>query len=747
MAKPRDNHGRERFEEAIPGFGMANLADFDAVRDRDPNPSETFIETRDALLRFVGSRDPVMFLARTGLHLLVSLADDAEGKEPRFEQAEAELLQSLALTMPRGPEVPTSPRNMVRGWELATRNMRAYPGFAFPEKDLDAAANLSRQARIQTLHYRNIFNSDDAKAIVPALLTHMDDISDRVLGYRLSDFSRALFRLLDLVGSRTSAFARVTRSLYEGRFDEVRLDRVARGSPMARRAWRFAENRIVSPEGRAWAAFQLSELNWARAFTFTRSKLERLFGNKICSALFNASITFGELADLDSSTFYLESPIRQRPFIRISDDILFLPLPVLVVSFPFAIVEAKLHGHPQLAEAYAAARTRYLENSTAELVGTALPSATVYRSVHWDDPETGRHYENDTVVTIGNHVFLFEAKSGKLKPASRRGGESSLRKNLRDLYVEPGRQAARLETLLRRGRDAEKLLQDRHGKPLAIDLSRPTVVHSFGVCIESLGAITSNRRHFEAIGLLAESDPWAPVLSIGEIRMLCAYLDTEVSFFHYLTRRTSIEQLIDFTGDEQDLLSLYLTNGFQMDVEAIKGVRIIFTNADKPVRGLKIARPDRTEFHTPGIFLPPLWKRITSEIYQSPFPHRFDTIETILNHHPATMQGLEAHTRRWNGGMGRGDQGLRYTRVEIGDRIFTIGLLLRRTVFSSAESWQAHAREAARQIYYETDATECVIVLKIRKSKASFDAVSFFRFRRLSAAERTMRNWDRPGLL
>jgi|GEM_PF-6445968 len=44
--------------------------------------------------------------------------------------------------------------------------------------------------------------------------------------------------------------------------------------------------------------------------------------------------------------------------------------------------------------------------------------------------------------------------------------------------------------------------------------------------------------------------------------MIAKHLDNEVSFSHYLSRRYTIENLLDFVGDEQDLLSMYLTNGF-----------------------------------------------------------------------------------------------------------------------------------------------------------------------------------------
>jgi hypothetical protein len=51
------------------------------------------------------------------------------------------------------------------------------------------------------------------------------------------------------------------------------------------------------------------------------------------------------------------------------------------------------------------------------------------------------------VALIGNTIFLFEAKSGRLDEVARRGGELSLLRNFEELFVEPGQQARRLEII------------------------------------------------------------------------------------------------------------------------------------------------------------------------------------------------------------------------------------------------------------------------------------------------------------
>ncbi|MGB6795140.1 MAG: hypothetical protein WBE48_00820 [Xanthobacteraceae bacterium] len=70
-----------------------------------------------------------------------------------------------------------------------------------------------------------------------------------------------------------------------------------------------------------------------------------------------------------------------------------------------------------------------------------MPSAEVYERVIWSDPKTGKGFENDVVALIGNTIFLFEAKAGRIADAARRGGALSLERNFKELFVEPGEQA------------------------------------------------------------------------------------------------------------------------------------------------------------------------------------------------------------------------------------------------------------------------------------------------------------------
>lgn len=125
--------------------------------------------------------------------------------------------------------------------------------------------------------------------------------------------------------------------------------------------------------------------------------------------------------------------------------------------------------------------------------------------------------------------------------------------------------------------------------------------------------------------------------------MIARFLDTEISFFHYLTRRATIEDLMDFDGDEQDLLSMYLTNGFCIDRTALAGKKVRFFDADAMVRKERKPRTDRTKANVHGVHLSPMWASAVRELYNDyEQRHRFDIIQTVLNQYPPGTNGYGA---------------------------------------------------------------------------------------------------------
>lgn len=232
------------------------------------------------------------------------------------------------------------------------------------------------------------------------------------------------------------------------------------------------------------------------------------------------------------------------------------------------------------------------------------------------------------------------------------------------------------------------------------------------------------------LGAIKDENAWAPVLSLGELMLIWRYLDTEVSFFHYLTRRATLEELVDFEGDEQDILSMYLINGLCIDPEKVQGRKLRFLNFDGIVRTGKTPRRDRTEFEIFGIPLSYYWRSTLEEIYRdASLRHRFDILQVVLNQDPHTFAGIAQHLQKWKCGLiseRKGD--LLLVRNTIGKRVFVLAYHLTKRPMT-AEEWAEHARSIARDAAAAIfEASDCAVILRIKKSKENtYDALSFHR--------------------
>jgi hypothetical protein len=711
----------------IPGYGLVDLQP-SIVAPVYWNAAEVADETKTRILRFLRARETVALLAKSGEQLLRELAPGQIGPGASgLEQVHVELLQAFVLAAGIGKPVPASAHSMVRLWRLAMNNLVAYMTEIGPNTDTDTDTELTYRIRLRTISYRNFFSSDDAMDVIPTLFSHMDAVARRELGYALSDFARALFEIFKTIGERF--YKRIEREnlLRKGLNVDGVVEGMLQGSERTQRTWRLMDARAASQQIRGQAAFQMAEMLCAPLFTFDRHILVERFGEPIATALFSCALPFGAIAETDLPRIYLANPIWKRPFIALDADTLFLPLPVLIISFPFLIIEGLIDGHAKLQAAYSAARARYLEEDVKRIVRQSLPSAAIYHGVKWTDPDSGLGYENDIVAVLGMHVLIFEAKSGKLSSSSRRGGVKSLKTNFAELFVKPGEQATRLEMLLARRLDDFKLV-DRNGDIVRIDPAGPSVVHKFGICIEQFASVTSSRKLFRELGLLERDREWAPILTLGELRMISARLDTELSFFHYLTRRATIDDLLDFIADEQDLLALYLSNGFAFDAQALQGRQVVFHKADAKVRGRATPRGDRREFATLGVTLPPMWRLIAKEFYQGSHRHRFDVLVSILNQHPSALTKMEERVRRWRSGAGLGQGNTLTNHTIIGDRVFVVAVHMAKEPPPDEQSWNIQSGIIGQDLARKLGATDCVVILKVRRSnELTFDGFGFFR--------------------
>jgi hypothetical protein len=691
-----------------------------------------FEATLKGIKLFLKIRDPFVVLARSASdYFFIGQRIERPGN---LKQTEVEITQTLLLLNgQQSSGNPTSPGSFARYWPLLRRHLRAFIR-KLPETDnqTDAEKHVSRRARLQTLYYRNLFSSEGCKEVLNGILSRIDAPSEAALGYRLSGLFGAAVRVTVLIDGRLRTFMNHLRRLMttKKRSEIVEcIDFFRSAYPLADRVWRNRTDRFADLETLRMAGYQISELAHPWIYTLVRADLEAEFPVPIVEVLYRLAIAPGDLSDIDPEHIYLNNPVWRRPYVLRADGSLFVALPQLIFSFPFVIMESVMEGHPSLEAAYESARASYLEEAIKALVSTGMPSAAIYRGVAWDDPDTGQTWENDVIAVVGNFIFIFEAKSGRIKDASRRGGTLSLRKNFKELFVEPGEQSGRLENYLNTRQRTAQLRLKATTQPIDLRLDKPKVVFTFSICIEHFATLTSARHHLKALGLVSDLTPWAPVLSLGELQMIVQFLDSEVSFIHYLTRRATLEEVLDFEGDEQDILSAYLTSGLWVDNESLEGRRVVFFGADDPVRFPKVARSDRTVVELQGISLPPIWEAIVRELYREKGQrHRFDIINVILNQMPPALAELERRIRRFRRGVSSTDGDMTFLKFSIGSKIFALAIHLAKRLPDELE-WKDMGRNLVGMLMPEGGSVECAAFMFLRRSRhTSFDGVSFYRY-------------------
>lgn len=695
---------------------------------------EVFDKTQRFLNNFLGTRNTLSLVARSASQRIFN-------KNTQFheyyalEQADVEILLALSAAQDfPAKSIPTSPNNMVRLWKALRQHIYSFAQKQ-PErfKDDPEKEFAVRTARLQTIYYRNNYTKIDCEEVVREILRRVDAVSGVKIGFSLLSGFDAVIKLQAVIEGRATEFFSHARNLQESSGEpDIRnsIDFFCEISPMAARAWRLASKYCEDKKTLADVGFQISEICHDWIYTITKDDLKDVFGENNQRFIDLITLKTGDSSDLNPEHIYLNNPIWRKPIIELADgESYFVPLPTLIYSFPFKIFERFIDTEESVKETYSNVRSEFLEGDIARIIGTALPSATIYESVVWRDPDSEKEYENDVVAIIGNTIFLFEAKSGRIDPAARRGGELRLIRNFRELFVEPGEQAWRLQKYLNTAKQDARIWRKDTREPITLRLDKPKIVHKFSICMEHFMSLTSVKDTAKGLGLISNDDAWSPVLSLGELRLIWRQLDSEISFFHYLTKRATLDQVLNFRGDEMDILGMYLTNGLYIDPEENKGNTILFHEVDDAARRVKVPRANRKRSEVIGVLVSEYWKEVISDIYNSDFPNKFDAIEVILNQDPAALSAVDGQLRKWKKGLFNcNGRDVMFARSEIGKRIFLLAVHV-----SKRELFSDDVIARARNIAYGAGvqmfgASDCLVLTRYKKSKdPTYDAVSFFR--------------------
>lgn len=720
------------------GYEASDHPEQDANEPDDPQHwSEVYDIAAHDLETNLRIHDPFSLLARTASLCNVEGGVNAQGPHT-IPLPALEVLQAMLLRIDGdSSKIPVSWNNLMRLWKASDQLLDAFIRKQ-PRTSSNVLDEIAHRSRVQTVHYRFNFDRDAALRVVQRITERLDQKTQ--MKHDLEKRMSSLFALMDLTVQRMQEFYGQVLSVYEATERATVIagaKYLCEKSPLAMRTWQRLDQSRVDDQTLQFLAFQLSEVSHEWIYSFDLRDLSKLDQDTFSKL----SAKLGDEAGGEFEHVFMNNPVWTKPFIEKADGKFFTAVPHIPLAFPFRIIEALLPDDTKTRNVLSDARAEVLEELIFETVEAAMPSAKVYRSVVWTDPKDGKGYEHDVVAILGNQVFIFEAKSGKIKEPARRGGIASLKSTLRDLFVEPAEQSQRLQEYLNEYGSNAKLRQKGSKEPVEIDLSKPKAVYRFGVTIEGLSTLTAGRRYFVALDLIENKSRWAPSLSIGELMMIAKHLDSEVSFGHYLSRRYSIESLLDFVGDEQDLLSMYLTNGFCVLGENTRENTLVLVNADDMVRQPKTPVEDRRNCNVIGVQLAPRWKAIAREIYAG-HPnidrHKFDMLFTLLNMPPPQLMQLQRRIGRWKSGGGGSSKSGEHAKYIVGDRQFVVLLnYMDKRQLRTTQDITGWCRTLAMNVADEFEGTtDCVVVTLFKHSRTTtYDGISFFRLKPSSAGK------------
>ncbi|HEY0377241.1 MAG TPA: hypothetical protein VGC87_09810 [Pyrinomonadaceae bacterium] len=312
------------------------------------------------------------------------------------------------------------------------------------------------------------------------------------------------------------------------------------------------------------------------------------------------TLSFGDLAATDPEHLFMGNPIWARPIIRLDENVYFMPIVGLLISFCLEQMEKVIDGNVELKAKYEVSRAKFLENEVERIFKRALPSASIYRGSLWLDPDSGKEFENDLMILIDSYLFIVEAKSGKFSASAQRGSELRLQRAINSLMIEPALQAKRFTDYLQKNPGHHRF-STRRGVVNQVDTSQIHEIFRINVTLDELANVHASWTDLQRAGFIPSDADLGPTMSLPDLEIVFEVLDSACEKIHYLVRRTQFEINAIYYADETDLLAFYLENGFSIGETEFDGSVLILSGLSERLdpyfmrewRGQNVRKPQR----------------------------------------------------------------------------------------------------------------------------------------------------------
>lgn len=292
------------------------------------------------------------------------------------------------------------------------------------------------------------------------------------------------------------------------------------------------------------------------------------------------SLSFGDLKNKKFEYLFLDNPVCKKPLIKLMDGVYFCAMPQLFFSFSLPILDSLLKENKRNAEKLSKRKSVYLEDRIAALFKESFPNSIIIKGHKWKIGTVT--YETDLIVKYDNQLIIVEAKSGSITDIALRGAVKRIKKHLKEIIFDPAIQAKRLENLIA-SINSGGIGEEDYNLILPFELSEVQSITSMAVTLEDFATIQTNTETLPTKELYGEKLPSIPTMLHSDLEVVFDILQYPSERMHYLKRRSEILKTVKYTGDELDLLGLYISNGFCLNQFEDAKTQLIISDMSSPI--------------------------------------------------------------------------------------------------------------------------------------------------------------------
>lgn len=614
---------------------------------------EKVVELLDFFNIFLRKYNPITLLAILSGYGLTSGASDegvqlgdSSGKRV-LHQAHIELIQAFTMQIPEdelGFELVT-PDIVQEAWEKLIEISDAFNFsrindelLTLPKND-QAISKIQEMIRSNTQMVRNWGFFAQTVNISKELYGHFDEILLAEVGFSVTNAidtfkimtktieERLTKRLKDLAGLRA------TRKSYDllAKYHDL----IGQGKEEADEVASLIDVDNISHKELFIQVLSHYDLRLSDNYFFNSADVAQQVNldKETIDKIFNYfSYSFGDLAHHKKEFFFLENPVWRKPIIS-SKKGFFCPMPQLFFSFIFNILDEVVEAFDK--DGLHKRRAEYLEAKIEEIVKRRFPESKTVVGIKWylDDVQ----YETDLITFIDSHAIIVEAKSQKISRPALRGAPDRIKKHLEEILINPGLQSSRLEEKLNTLR-LQKSPGDPLIKKLPVDIDKIKKVLRVSVSLEDFAALQAKLSLFHDTGWIPSDFIPCPSINLADFETLFDFFEHPVQIVHYIQRRTELEGVIKFLGDELDFMGLYITTLLNLGNMPLDDTgEIIITGMSRPLDKYYLSRDQEIFINKPQPKISPLFKKIFNKLEERATP-RWTEIGCILNYFPPDDQ-------------------------------------------------------------------------------------------------------------